>query len=805
MSKVVRLSMLALFCAILSFAKAQSPFQDSIQQVIATSNDPMVKSQAWFEVARKYHKSNKDSALWATQRALLVLKDEPISEHKTNLIRYYGFIKCAKQELDSSWMYLEQAEQHAKEQKYLALMGVILMDKATYMNYKGEMQKGILYLKKAKEYLSKYNTEKVFVCINEMGAFYYYLGKQDSAFLLFKEAAVVAKKEGEALNLSMVQMNLAIMYDINGQPDSALTYYKLAIKSGELSGNDFRTGEAHMNLGTFYEERNHIKGSIEQFQKAISYLEKTGDQRALFMAFENIALAYLSIENQKTAYKYLLLSEDLLKQNNFREGNSVHYKGMATYYSSVKQIDSCLNYLLLSGDAFMQLKRKCEASQQYVRYISLASKEQKPYQEVMEKLNGLDKECSGQVKYDNLQHMARVYLNEGKLDMAEAATDTALVFLRKSNYTKNTMTALQTKSQIYEARGDYKNAYETLAEIVLLKDSVLNIDREQEVNYLELQFQESKTELLEKQAKADELLIGSQQHLIGQKNRLNIALVMVALLILALLGVLLYTRRKDRLLYEEISLRNRQVSEQNETIMANIEQLKENNRQKDNLMGIVAHDLGSPLRSIKGLCQMMLDLEEVEGDTKRNVELMNKSVENGINLTQELMEANQFLDTKDRPKTEFKISELANNIIELNRQAAQRKRIALHQKIEQDLVLNTSKESLNRTLDNLISNAIKFSESNKNVWFTARKADDGIEISVKDEGQGFSEKDMENVFQPFQKLSSRPTNDEGSTGLGLSIVKKLVEEINGDIQLKSEKGKGAEFTITLPLETVSAP
>lgn len=793
-------TILFLFTCSVVLVYGQLPQEDSLRKVISEANSPTAKSKAWFELARKYHGKNRDSSILITRTAMALAKEAPISEHKANMIRYYGYQMTLAGKMDSAQYYLEMAEKHCEEEGYLSLMGVVLMDMGTYTRYNGNLNKALSYLEKAREYLAEHNPEKLFMCVNEIGAYCYYAGRQDSAFLIFKEAAQIARKDQKPLNTSMVYMNLGIMYDINGEPDSALSYYKSAIKAGELSGNAFRTGECHMNLGTFYEERNYIKGSIEEFQKAIKYFERARQPRSLFMAYHNISLAYLGIANSKTAYKYLILAEELLKENSFRDGPSIHSKGLAAYYDNVDMQDSVLKHSLKAADAFMEIDRPCEASQQYHHYMQVAAKLGTSYEAVFEKTRDLDSNCSGQVKFDNLQHLGEIYRMQGELDLAEAATNKALEFLRQSNYTKNTMSALETKAGIFEARGDFKSAYATAIEINMLKDSILDIDREQEINYLELQFQESKNEILKSKAEADEQLIASQTATIDQKNRLNITLFLIAFLVVALLGLLLHYRRKDKAFNHELALRNKKVTEQNEIILAKNEELQENNRQKDNLMSVVAHDLGSPLRGIKGLCEFMLDFDEVEGDTKKNIQLIFDSAQNGINLTQELLEANKFLEADNRPKTQFDLAELSNRVIELNKQAAQRKNIVLHHDVDKDLALYTSKESLNRTLDNLISNAIKFSESNKNVWFSARKVEEKVNIRIKDEGQGFSEKDLSKVFQPFQKLSSRPTNNEGSTGLGLSIVKKLVEEINGTIDLKSEKGKGAEFIIELPIE-----
>ena len=102
-------------------------------------------------------------------------------------------------------------------------------------------------------------------------------------------------------------------------------------------------------------------------------------------------------------------------------------------------------------------------------------------------------------------------------------------------------------------------------------------------------------------------------------------------------------------------------------------------------------------------------------------------------------------------------------------------------------------------MDNLLSNAIKFSERDTTIDVAAWKADNNLWISVKDQGPGFSERDKRNLYQKFRKLSARPTAGETSNGLGLAIVKILVDRMKGEILLKTEAGKGSEFTIVIPM------
>ena len=108
------------------------------------------------------------------------------------------------------------------------------------------------------------------------------------------------------------------------------------------------------------------------------------------------------------------------------------------------------------------------------------------------------------------------------------------------------------------------------------------------------------------------------------------------------------------------------------------------------------------------------------------------------------------------------------------------------------------KDKVERILINLLSNAIKFSPSNKNVTVIAVDLGNAIEISIEDEGPGINAEDQLKLYQKFQKLTAKPTGGESSTGLGLSIVKTMVEKMKGKIHYQSEDGKGAKFVVNLP-------
>jgi len=107
-----------------------------------------------------------------------------------------------------------------------------------------------------------------------------------------------------------------------------------------------------------------------------------------------------------------------------------------------------------------------------------------------------------------------------------------------------------------------------------------------------------------------------------------------------------------------------------------------------------------------------------------------------------------------------------------------------------------------QVVENLLSNAVKYSPPNTNVVTEIRRHQEHIRLSVRDEGPGISQQDMNKLFGKFARLTAQPTGGEDSTGLGLAIVKKMVAAMHGKVWCESELGKGATFIVELPVVSV---
>ncbi|MEM6299244.1 MAG: HAMP domain-containing sensor histidine kinase, partial [Bacteroidota bacterium] len=255
------------------------------------------------------------------------------------------------------------------------------------------------------------------------------------------------------------------------------------------------------------------------------------------------------------------------------------------------------------------------------------------------------------------------------------------------------------------------------------------------------------------------------------------------------------SRRRSRL--------NAELTERKEEIEYQNEQLYELNAEKDGLISIVAHDLKAPLNKVDGFAQLIPLVGEMNSEQKSYLKKINRATTNGRRLIRDLLD---ILATENMGSSteasQFILSQMISFSLEGFIERASQKNIDLtYQYDHADESVVTDRTFLERILDNLVSNAIKFSERNTEVEVRTSLDKDMFCLEVSDQGPGISEDDQKMMFRKFQRLSAQPTGGEASTGLGLSIIKALVERLHGRIEVDSKLGEGTRFSVFLPRGT----
>ncbi|MEP7263597.1 MAG: hybrid sensor histidine kinase/response regulator [Bacteroidota bacterium] len=226
------------------------------------------------------------------------------------------------------------------------------------------------------------------------------------------------------------------------------------------------------------------------------------------------------------------------------------------------------------------------------------------------------------------------------------------------------------------------------------------------------------------------------------------------------------------------------------------------NEQKNYFLGMASHDLRNPLGNIITLAQFIDDENDKLSEEQRY--FLQTIVDSGqfmLNLLNDLLDVSRIESgNANIQMKELNIIDMVQSSMSDNMYQAQKKNITLEYSSQDDIPLFTGDSvQLRLVMNNLISNAIKYSLESTVIEIHITKYDNVIEISVTDHGQGIPADELDKVFRPFQVTSVKSTAGEKSTGLGLTIAKKVIEAHKGEIKVISEVGKGSVFSFTLPI------
>lgn len=231
-------------------------------------------------------------------------------------------------------------------------------------------------------------------------------------------------------------------------------------------------------------------------------------------------------------------------------------------------------------------------------------------------------------------------------------------------------------------------------------------------------------------------------------------------------------------------------------------QLFELNQLKNKFLGIAAHDLRNPLASIRGFSELLLsdDMDPLTEDQHEFIKTIHSLSQDMLNLVNDLLDVSVIesgkLELKRQPGS---LKVLIEERIHINSILAKNKQMKLHESLATVPEVSFDYSRIAQVVDNLISNAIKYSPSGSNIFVSLNQQGMKAQISVRDEGPGIEPEEQKRLFGEFQRLSTKPTGGEKSTGLGLSIVKKIVEAHNGTTAVESQPGAGSTFTFILPI------
>ncbi len=251
---------------------------------------------------------------------------------------------------------------------------------------------------------------------------------------------------------------------------------------------------------------------------------------------------------------------------------------------------------------------------------------------------------------------------------------------------------------------------------------------------------------------------------------------------------------------KDLELANVELLERKEELQASKEKLEVLHKQKEELFAIAIHDIKNPVSAIKGYLDLLHSYDLTAQEQQEIMDGLLASSDKIVKLAQEI--AQNIVSEKFEPNLNLKsasLKDIIDSVCRQNSAYAESKHVKLINKSSKDLPpVKVDPNKIEEAIDNLVNNAIKYGPEGTTVEVKTFFNSETITIEVNDDGQGIPKEEQEKIFSKGALLSTEPTGGESRNGLGLWIVKKIIEDHNGKVYVDSKEGVGSNFGIKLP-------
>jgi signal transduction histidine kinase len=602
----------------------------------------------------------------------------------------------------------------------------------------------IYYLNKSLSLLENYSNKDLFPkTYNFIGVAYWYQGNYVQSFDFHSKAKDMAIEMGDSLQYAHALNSLGRLYDGTAAYDRAIEYYENALSIFIKLDDSIGLAYIYSSLGMFHKSQKNFAKALEMINHSLEIRMEEKQWSGVALNYVELSRIYNEENQNDLAYEAL---QKALEYNKLVPDNQALTAEINTHLAEVyrKKKDFKKSMVLI------------KEAENITNGIDNPYLSMRVYNEF------------GNLYYDLFQYDKAIYYH----DKVVAAT-------QNSSFMEELKDAYLHLANDYEQIGNLRMSYDNFKKYNEIEIIFLNAEK------IRLEQQHETRIALENRTKENELLRIEQQknqELLAEQELLNFAIVGIAALIFLLLLMFMaygFKRRRDNALLTDQK-----------------NKLADINLQKDTLMNILTHDLMAPFNRIIGLCELSKMSEYKEIKYTKMVAEVSRS---GLKLIKNILDVNKLEsdNTKENVGT-VNLNEVFSSKIENYRKDALGKRITVKSDLEVNSEFVTNQLYLERIIENLLSNAIKYSKLGTEVMVSAQEKNKVLKFIVTDSGPGFTDKDKRILYQKFKTLSARPTGGEDSTGLGLSLVKTLVDKLGGEISLASQVGKGSTFEVMLP-------
>jgi signal transduction histidine kinase len=634
--------------------------------------------------------------------------------------------------------------------------------------------------------------------------------KPDSALVNLKKSYHLSLKRDFYRTCANAGSFIGMIYKISGENDSALYYLKIAKSLSEKNNNNYLVNKIDYDLGGVYTQRGQHEIAIKHYLNALRLQEMENDSFRILYTYSGLGNAYKHLKKSSKAKSYYLKAmrlDSLIPTANIEISNLSNL-GLL-YESNYKNTDSALYYFFLAMNKLPE-NDKSLAKLNLLINVGNTFYELKDYTKALKYYNKsyeFDIGLTNPYIYSAvLINKSLIYFHLGNYDSTYYLANRGLKIAKEINALDWQIQAHKNLFKADSATGQYISAIHHYQLFFSINDSMYNEDNLNRISELEVIYETEKKDALNKTLTDRNAL--DQQMIKNQRQIIIVTFIACVLFILLVFSVLRSIRKqkhinnKLNLVNAEINEKNKEIDEKNHLLIDQNKQLIRLNETKDKFFSVISHDLRGPFNALLGYLELLnSEFETLTEDEKKTmVKSVYKSSLNTYNLLVNLLDwARSQRGMLENNAEELDIYDVVEDAIDLVRQRADKKDLLIINQIDQRIMVLADKNLLSSVLLNLLNNAIKFSPRKTLIKINCQFENDSIIVHIIDQGIGIPKEKQNDLFKIGNSSQRIGTESEIGTGLGLVLVNEFVQLIGGKIWVKSEDGKGTEFSFSLPL------
>lgn len=590
--------------------------------------------------------------------------------------------------------------------------------------------------------------------------------------------------------LRMQYLNLqATAYRMTGNYDQSIEVYEEALKEADARNAEKNTrmkAGIKMNMAVVYGEIGNNNLMLESYLESLRFAEQADDSAFLAIVLNNLGNTFVSFGEPEKAVTYL---ERGLKIARDIESKVDELRTLTNYANALTDLGKLDNALEIYDQAFdlHQVIRKGVPPFILLHNMGQLNRQKGEYVEAekyfKESLSYSEQYGVEEGVYYNASALGELYTEKRELQQARNWYNKSMESAQKLNVTPFLSDSYLNLYTINKELADYSLALQNFENYTQIADSLHDLEKEKELSELKSTLE------LDRQIRLNEAL-QEQQEIKDQKLRFQVAALITSLLALVLLLVLIYYAFRSK----------KAIKNKNIELESTTKQLEEILESRDHLMGVLAHDLRSPLATLQGLLDLIssdiLTIEEIRelsktieptlqknSDTIKGLLAWSQSQRNGLNLTVSTINLNQLI----------------RSVVDRQTYSLEQKKLTIELDMSEEAQALGDESAVRMVLRNLLMNAIKFTDEEGHICIRVKDAknNNNLVVEVEDTGIGIPDHLKRNLFNETVK-SRKGTNAEQGNGFGLSMCKAFIEKMDGYIYFESIQGAGSTFYVELP-------